>query len=303
MMPRFLSLTVIVALLAFGGCGTKRDDSKTDESAATPRDRKPGKAERKARKQAADEARAKEAIAKLQTADEPALIAALADQDRRVRRAAVQLLSDKNANSEAVVQAMLPLLADHWKATRQAARKALARVGEPAVAPLIAGLATDSPLANLFYPRDKKSRKRINIRAMIKDTLGEMGEVAVPALIEALAHSDGMTRRNAIGALGRMGPKAAAAVPALLATHEKDEDAVARTNALADLGQIAPLDPKVEAAARKAAAAEDARMKDAGTKVLTAIEKAKGETGPATPAAADKPAPAAAGKPAPAAKQ
>ncbi|HUT78864.1 MAG TPA: HEAT repeat domain-containing protein [Polyangia bacterium] len=218
-MPRFFFLSLIAALLAFGGCGTKRDDSRADESAATPREKKPGKAERKARKQAEDEARAKEAIAKLQSADEPALIAALGNQDRRVRRAAVQLLSDKNASSEAVVQAMLPLLADHWKPTRQATSKALVRIGQPAVAPLIATLASNSPFGDLSFPTGRKRGKAMTIRSAVKDTLGELGEIAVPALIEALSNGDAMVRRNAIGALGRMGPKAAAAVPALLATH------------------------------------------------------------------------------------
>lgn len=289
-MPRFLVLSLIAALLAFGGCGTKRDDSKVEERAAAARERKTAKAERKARKQAEDEARAKEAIARLQSAEEPALIEALGDQDRRVRRAAVQLLAEKGSGSEATIQAILPLLADHWKATRQAAQKALARIGEPAVAPLIAGLATDSPLANLFYPRDNKGKKQINIRAMIKNTLGELGEIAVPALIAALSNSDKSVRRNAIGALGRIGPKATAAVPALLTAHEKDEDSTTRMNALGDLGRIDPLNPKVEAAARKAETSDDARMRAVAAKVLAAIEKARSAAGPAAP---EKPAPAA----------
>jgi HEAT repeat protein len=303
-MPRYFFIALIAALLACGGCGTKRDDSQAGEGSAAQQDRKRAKAERQARKQAEDEARAKEAIAKLQTADEAALIAALGDQDRRVRRAAIQLLTDKGTSGEAVIQAVLPLLVDHWKPVREAAQQLMVRIGEPAVAPLIAALGKDSPHGDLSFPA-KSGRKPTTIRSSIKVVLSDMGEIAVPALIAALSSDDPMIRRNASGALGRMGPKAAAAVPALLQAHEKDQDPTVRTNALGDLGQIAPLDPKVEAAARKAATAEDERLKKAGTKVLENIEKARAEAG-AGAAQAAKPAPEAKpipeAKPAPAAK-
>ncbi len=220
-MPKYLIVSLFAALLAFGGCGTKRDDSGAEGSAAASKEKRATKAARQAKKRAEDEARAKEAIAKLQTADEPALIAALGDQDRRVRRAAIQLLSDKGANSEVVIQAALPLLADHWKPTRQAARQLLIHIGEPAVAPLVKSLGNDSAHGNLSFPVSKKGRKPITFRTAVKDALAEMGEVALPALTAALANEDPFIRRNAIGTLGRMGEKASPAVPALLQAHEK----------------------------------------------------------------------------------
>jgi HEAT repeat protein len=288
-MPKYLIVSLFAALLAFGGCGTKRDDSGAEGSAAASKEKRATKAARQAKKRAEDEARAKEAIAKLQTADEPALIAALGDQDRRVRRAAIQLLSDKGANSEVVIQAALPLLADHWKPTRQAARQLLIHIGEPAVAPLVKSLGNDSAHGNLSFPVSKKGRKPITFRTAVKDTLAEMGEVALPALTAALANEDPFIRRNAIGTLGRMGEKASPAVPALLQAHEKDNDATVRMNALGDLGRIAPLDPKVEAAARKAVGGEDKRLQATATRVLEAVEKAKAEKN-GTAAAANVPA-------------
>jgi hypothetical protein len=47
------------------------------------------------------------------------------------------------------------------------------------------------------------------------EALGRMGETAIPALIKALGNGDDRVRAGAAEALGRMGPRAAAAIPAL----------------------------------------------------------------------------------------
>jgi HEAT repeat protein len=293
-MSKALILSILAAALAFGGCGTKRDDAKAGEGSAAQQDKKRAGVEKKAKQQAEEEARAKETIAKLQSADEPALLKAFDDQDRRVRRAAIELLSTRGIGGEAAIQALIPRLADHWKPVRQAAREALVKIGEPAVKPLIEAFAKDSPYKDLSYPagrKGKKGAKPTSIRAAVKEALGDLGQIAVPALIEAISHEDDLVRRNAVGALGRMGPTAAAAAPALLLALEKDDDPVVRMNALGDLGRIDPLNPKLEPAAQKALESGDEALKKTATRVLDNIRKAKAEGGAP---AEGKPAPQAA---------
>jgi len=272
-MYKIFLLSMIVALPALGGCGTRRDDAAAEKGAASH-----GEGRRSAKQRAEEEARAKKAIEELQGADEAALVAALNHEDRRVRRAALQMITEQDLRSETAIEGIIPRLADHWAPVSRAAKQALVGIGEPAVAPLIAAFGSNSPHRNLSFSKGGKDGGT-SIRTVIKDTLGEIGEPAVPALIEALENSDPLIRRNAIGALGRIGPRAAAAIPALVHALEKDNDATVRLNALGDLGLIAPLEPKLEPAARAALNADDPRLRKTANKTIENIERARRESG------------------------
>jgi HEAT repeat protein len=65
-------------------------------------------------------------------------------------------------------------------------------------------------------------------------------------LIEALGSSSYVRRRAAARALGRIGPEAADAVPALIRAAADKDDAYLRTFAVRSLGRIAPGSPDVK---------------------------------------------------------
>lgn len=71
------------------------------------------------------------------------------------------------------------------------------------------------------------------------DSLGRIGAPAVPALIEALDHSDAIRRAQAAKVLARIGPEARSSVPALVRALEDNNETVRKAAARA-LGQIGP---------------------------------------------------------------
>jgi HEAT repeat protein len=68
-----------------------------------------------------------------------------------------------------------------------------------------------------------ESDDSVEVQVAVEDALREIGPDAVPALLRALGHSNGATRLTILDALFIMGPKAEAAVPALVPLL-KDED-------------------------------------------------------------------------------
>jgi len=149
----------------------------------------------------------REAVVGLGTPAVPALIQALGDSDRNVRRAAAAALGaigDPHA-----VPALIKALGDRDLYVRRAAAGALGAIGDPQAVPALIQALGDS------YS---------DVRRVAAGALGELGDPkAVPALIKALGDWDPYVRRAAAEALGKLGdPKA---VPALIkALGDSSED-------------------------------------------------------------------------------
>ena len=147
----------------------------------------------------------------------PALIEALRDEDRRVRRSAVRALG--RIGNLAAVPALIEAFGD--RTTRNLAISALGLIGQPAVPPLIKALRKD---------------KSITRRATTALALGRIGDpTVVPVLIEALKDKYVPVRANAVKALGAIGgtPAISALIEAL-----SDKSAPVRATAAKALGII-----------------------------------------------------------------
>jgi HEAT repeat protein len=75
------------------------------------------------------------------------------------------------------------------------------------------------------------------VREAVSQAIGLMGPGAVPALARAVTHSDKRVRRQAVWALGRLGPAAVGAVPGLC-TALRDPDPRTAAGAAQALGSI-----------------------------------------------------------------
>ena len=150
----------------------------------------------------------------------PALIQALGDSDRDVRRAAATR-ARLRANSQG----------DSGWDVRRAAAEALVKIGTPAVSPLIQALGDRSE----------------NVRAAAAWALGDLGDPqAIPALIQALGDQSENVRWAAAWALGDLGDPQA--VPPLIkALRDRSENV--RCAAAWALGAIG--DPQAIPADRK----------------------------------------------------
>lgn len=125
--------------------------------------------------------------------------------------------------------------------------------------------------------RDEAARVRIvrafrdwGVRETAADSLGRIGDAAVPALITALEDADRDVRAQAARALARMGPKAEAAIPALIEALD-DDDKFVRQGAARALGQIGPLAEDAVPALMQAL--KDPRNKATEEAVETAVEE------------------------------
>ena len=78
-----------------------------------------------------------------------------------------------------------------------------------------------------------------SMKETVVDSLGRIGEPAVTELIKALRDPNVEIRRQAVTALARIGPEAAAAVPELV-NRLDDVDLQVRKGAIRALGQIGP---------------------------------------------------------------
>jgi len=78
-----------------------------------------------------------------------------------------------------------------------------------------------------------------DLRETAMDSLGRIGQAAVPELVQSLQHPDPVQRQRAAEILARIGPEASGAVPALINSLSDAQDDVRRAAARA-LGQIGP---------------------------------------------------------------
>lgn len=202
----------------------------------------------------------------------PVLAARLEDQDELVRRAAAQALGKMASEAKAAVPQLQASLKDTSGMVRSTAAATLIRVNPPAndavvllveaisdrrdmnayitacnaakeispaaVPAVLEFLKVAPPTGSLWGDRDGAYR----MRAGAIDLLGRMGpnaKAAVPALIGALENQRMPHHREAAEALGLIGRDAKAAVPSLKIALE-DQDPQVRLNATVALARIEP---------------------------------------------------------------
>lgn len=177
------------------------------------------------------------------------LVGALRDSDRAVRDAAVKSLMEIG---EPAVPALGLCLDDPNLTVQESAAAILARIADARVlAPLIKALRSQDWIVRMHAAkaigRIRDGRAVPALVPLLHDTvkavreeaalaLVQIGEPAVPSLLEALKHEAWLVRLHAIEALGRM--KAKMAVEPLLFVLFNDRDAAVRTDAARALGEI-----------------------------------------------------------------
>lgn len=214
-----------------------------------------------------------------QAADVAQLVNALKSTDTDQRRSAARELADLGGEAKAAAPALIEAMTtDSDLFVRRFAAQAVGKVGaDPKVAvPALTALLNDK-------------HKELNEAAV--EALGRMGAPAVPALSEALKGGAGprrvrpgqnvpdgsaLVRSKAAAALGRIGPDAKAAVPALV---EALKDNSIRTDAATALGEIGGA-AKDALPALEAAVAERGVQRDAAyfRALNTAIRKIKAKS-------------------------
>ncbi len=144
------------------------------------------------------------------------------------------------------IAAMIPALSSDYAFEAQMITESLARMG-PAAWPTLAGL----------LKAETSEFRMCAASSLLK--IGPAGRELVPALVEALKDQDEFVPNFCTQALGSIGPGARLAVPAVIGQLQKNEGNV-RSHAIGALMQIAPDDPAVHDALRKAADGQDAEL-------------------------------------------
>ena len=219
------------------------------------------------------------------------VLAALKKQSSEAQKTAVDKASDLAESDPAVTPALVELLRDKGTAgsgrrlanrpnsTREAAARALVRVGpageaalqEKGIAILREGLADPAPAVRehtaytlgILGDKAKPAADGVfklctdadpNVRAAAFDALRAIGFSDAPAMTRLLAHGEADVRRRAAESLPKLDPVPAAALAPLTAAVGDDDRAV-RTAALAALTRMgapaAPAAPAVAAALLK----------------------------------------------------
>src|SRR5262249_26672558 len=146
----------------------------------------------------------------------PSLMAKLGDSTFKNQIGLVRVLGNIDGTPAELPGQLTPFLSSSDSDLRLAAMKALARKGEPSVAPVIAALSSDNHTA------------QVAAEQVLAD-IGPAAKAAVPNLILLLKSDDATVRANAAHALGNMHSAASAAVPALReALKDPDPDVVER---------------------------------------------------------------------------
>ncbi len=177
-------------------------------------------------------------------------------KDPAVRRDAVLAAATRPEQLALVGRA----LGDRDERVSEAARAALAGVGEEAVPAIARALHDRDPwtrwgAANALCSLKGKARaaavdlvaalhdRNAGVRRIAAAALGYVDPdpaIALPGLVAAIHDEDSAVRDSAIRALGAMGPAAAPVVPMLVGYAEEDADClVAVLNAVADIGPAA----------------------------------------------------------------
>lgn len=166
--------------------------------------------------------------------------------DDNIEALAAEILGDQRAVS--AITPLIPLLHHKYSFVRQKAAVALAKIGEPAVEPLLIALKEESALNNeaIWALGELKDGRAIplllqylrssnnDIRREAASALGKIGEPAIKPLIAAFKDKNIEVYFAAVEAFAKMG---ATALPPLLDTLNS-EDPIQRSGAIKALGKL-----------------------------------------------------------------
>ena len=168
-----------------------------------------------------------------------ALIDNLQSGDDKVRRNAIDLLANLGPKAKPAVSALTEILKDKRAPFRSNAAIAFNQILPPHVDML--KLFPDLRYVGDMPPVDQwpadRRQKLAEAQEIANHEAAKAAEIAVPALIDALADEDAYVRQNAALSLGACGRLAGDSVPALIRTL-KDEDEAVRIRAAEALGRI-----------------------------------------------------------------
>ena len=134
------------------------------------------------------------------------------ENDADARYECAERLKEMGPWAAAAVPALIKALLDKEWTTRCNVAEALGEIGPKA--------AAAAPALTRVLQHDENS----TVQANAAEALGKIGDVkTIPILIAALENEDDSVRFNAIGAIETFGPKAKAAVSALIRTVKNDE--------------------------------------------------------------------------------
>ncbi len=180
----------------------------------------------------------------------PALIAALTDSKTEVRERAAEALGGMGSSAREALPALASALKDDEASVAIRACLALSLIGdEGAAKPLLAAfqdkrsevsVAASQAIWRLGPKADpvvlallSLAQGPVEKTAPARNLLASLGPHIVPVLVEALSNDQAARREAAADALGRMGPPARTAVPALLKSLKDKSPAVALMAAMA----------------------------------------------------------------------
>ncbi|MCZ6840669.1 MAG: HEAT repeat domain-containing protein, partial [Alphaproteobacteria bacterium] len=198
----------------------------------------------------------------------PPLARALADPIVAVQLEALKWIERVGGGAEAAVPALIEKLTNKNLDMRLAAAKALGQIGwntqdSGSALPALPILA--SRLASKYAIEREVAAYNMRL-------IGSLPS-ATPKLAVLLSDPERRVRRAALKALGRIGPEARAALPAILATT-RDQSAYVRQAAVLTLGDLDQLNENVLASLRRALRDEDWRVRLNAVKSLAILDAA-----------------------------
>jgi HEAT repeat protein len=165
---------------------------------------------------------AAEALRRRGTASVPTLLEALKGDHFYLRHYAARTLARLGPEARAAVSALGQSLSDSAIEVREKSAEAIANIGEPA--PVLPQLL--KALEDPYGAREHAAR-----------ALALAGRTAVPGLVKALESGPPHARDSAIQALGRIGPDAAEAMPAMLDALKREfQEAEQKASAIENAG-------------------------------------------------------------------
>ncbi|MCP4602510.1 MAG: sulfatase-like hydrolase/transferase [Proteobacteria bacterium] len=212
-------------------------------------------------------------VAVLTDAKPEAIVAALGDDERQVRAAAVGEIRRRKLHDVEIIEALIPILADQDRKTRHSAISVFVSLGETVVPTLLRELSSESKYRKLRYQSDYG---RGSTNSAICNVLHGIGRPVVPYLIEALNSPDVVKREKSAYVLGKIRDGAEGAVPKLLHLT-RDSSAIVRLRAIAALAKIDPRDKQTQEAVLKALKDTDKDVKTAAKRAQKRIQQVTGE--------------------------
>ncbi len=166
----------------------------------------------------------------------PALIKLLDSSDDPIRREVMLALGSIGPGANAAVDKLLAMLQNQQAKLRPGAAYALARIGAVQAVPTLKQTVKETGDRLL-------AMSSAWALVTLEPQNAEFVAIALPQLISGLTHELALVRTEAANALGRIGPRADAAVPALVKAA-RDPDPTVRLAAIGALGEMGPVAAK-----------------------------------------------------------